>query len=506
MSDQQVVEALHSNAPLVLVEAPAGFGKTFQGAQYAKYLLPSLSPGRLLILAHTNAACDVFTDRTRGFGGRVEIRTIDSLIMNIAIAYHKALRLPPDVPNWVHQQGQDGFNKLAVKVSNFLAQAQAISAALSCRYPYVVCDEHQDTSEAQHQIILSISNAGAFIRIFGDPMQAIYENRKDQESWNRRWAELQDAANCCVALNTPHRWKDHSLELGEWISKARKALKAVREIDLRGELPRGLTLIRADNIAQRHGQYMLSSEERRPIDSFVKASSSLLVLASTNDTVRGLRAFFNRSIPIWEGHTRDSLSTLFLDCLEHSGRAVTIAESFIKFVQSVACGFSNTSYGNILRREVNEGCRSARRQKSACIQEIARLIIECPDHRGVAQALAKLGAFIDTDKAFNDIKLDLKREFREAARLAQYEDANAGLAELALRRTVFRVSLPSKVISTIHKAKGHERENVIIMPCDEQHFGDSDAKRRLLYVALSRAIESLALVIPRNSPSPLFLL
>src|SRR5947207_12154472 len=84
MSDPEVAQALRSNAPLVLIEAPAGFGKTFQGAAYAKDLLPGLFPGRLLVLTHTNAACDVFADRTNGFGGRVEIRTIDSLIKQIA--------------------------------------------------------------------------------------------------------------------------------------------------------------------------------------------------------------------------------------------------------------------------------------------------------------------------------------------------------------------------------------------------------------------------------------
>jgi superfamily I DNA/RNA helicase len=502
MSDSEVAQALRSNAGLVLIEAPAGFGKTFQGALYAKDLLPKISPGRLLVLTHTNAACDVFATRTNDFGSRVEIRTIDSLITWIATAYHKGLDLPPDVAAWARDES-DGFNQLAAKVAGLLGRAPSVSASLAARYPYVVCDEHQDSSEAQHRLIISLHRAGSYVRIFGDPMQAIY-GPKDLNAWDRRWSELQGAAERCVALDTPHRWKDCAPELGDWISDARNALKAGREIDLTGNLPRGLLVIRADNTAKRHGLYMVCPTERRPIDNFVGAAVEVLVLASTNDTVRGLRAFFNRSIPIWEGHRRDALSKLIGSCHQHSGNAVSIGEALIEFMQNVATGFSDSAYGNILRREIGDRCISRRTQKPEKIQQLARFIIECPDHRGAADALKRLRDLISTDTTFKDINLDLRREFRESTKLSQYEDANAGFAELTARRTFARLRLPSKAISTIHKAKGLEATRVVVVPCDAEHFAPTDSKRRLLYVALSRATKSLAIVVSRKTPSQLF--
>lgn len=504
MSDKQVAEALRSSARCVLVEAPAGFGKTFQGAQYAKELLPHLFPGRLLILTHTNAACDVFAEQARGFGNRVEIRTIDNFISRIATVYHSALGLPSEVTIWATQQGDDGFNKLAVKVARLLANTKSIAAVLSVRYPYIICDEHQDSSEAQHQIILAVHHAGSSIRIFADPMQAIYKKDGNYEAWARRWDALQTAADEYTELDMPHRWRNSAPELGEWIKEVRKILKTGQAIDLRGELPQGLTLIRADNVAPRHGQYILSSDRRNIIDNFVKVSPKLLVLSSTNDTVDGLRAFFNRRLPIWEGHTRDALLKLALSCRENKGTTVSVVDVFIDFVQNVACGFSNSAYGNALRQEVIERCSFPKRQKRSKIQEIAKHIIEWPDHRGIALALAKLDEFMRNDDGFSDIKLDLWREFKEAILLGHYDDINEGLTHLHMRRTLFRASLPPKAISTVHKAKGLERESVLIVPCDKEHFGNSDAKRRLLYVALSRATKSLALVVPYSSPSPLF--
>ena len=88
MSDDSVHAALRSGAPLVLIEAPAGCGKTHQGAEYAREIAAAGNSGRLLILTHTHAACSMFADARKGKGSRIEIRTIDSVIGQIAAAYH----------------------------------------------------------------------------------------------------------------------------------------------------------------------------------------------------------------------------------------------------------------------------------------------------------------------------------------------------------------------------------------------------------------------------------
>lgn len=177
-------------------------------------------------------------------------------------------------------------------------------------------------------------------------MQAIYTKQKEIAAWDKRWAELQYAADEHVDLDTPHRWKKCAPELGDWINDARRALKAGCEIDLRRALPKGLRVFRADNTAQRHGLYILGADDRRPIDRFVDGLSQMLVLASTNSTVRGLRAFFNRSLPIWEGHTREALSDLMLTCGLQKGDCVAIGAAFIEFVQQVATGFSISNSTN----------------------------------------------------------------------------------------------------------------------------------------------------------------
>jgi DNA helicase-2/ATP-dependent DNA helicase PcrA len=120
--------------------------------------------------------------------------------------------------------------------------------------------------------------------------------------------------------------------------------------------------------------------------------------------------------------------------------------------------------------------------------------------------LDRLSHLIAAEPAFSSINIDYRREYWDAVHLGRFEDSEEGFSEIARRRSYARPSLPVKAISTVHKAKGLECENVIIMPCDAQHFGDTPAARCRLYVAMSRATRSLTFVVSRTNPSPLLAL
>ena len=177
VSDASVRAALRSAAALVAIEAPAGCGKTTQGADYARELVAAGNSGRLLILTHTHAACSVFADRTKAAGARVEIRTIDGVIANIASIYHAGLGLPADIAAWVRQRPDDGHADLALRVASLLKRYPMIASAMAQRYPVVICDEHQDSSGDQHSVIMALSEQGAKLRVFADPMQKIFKDR-----------------------------------------------------------------------------------------------------------------------------------------------------------------------------------------------------------------------------------------------------------------------------------------------------------------------------------------
>lgn len=233
-------------------------------------------------------------------------------------------------------------------------------------------------------------------------------------------------------------------------------------------------------------------------------SRDFLVLTSHNDTVVALRPYFGRRIRVWEGHTRHALTALARELSAVAGNPAAAAKAFVRFVQDVGTGFSDSAFGLRLAKEVREGCSKGTRGKPAHLQSLGRCLLESPDHRGVATALKALWELRGTEKSFRAIEIDHPTEFWDAVRLGEFDDAEQGLAELAQRRTWARPRIPASALSTVHKAKGLERDSVMIMPCDEKHFGDRLKDRCTMYVAMSRAIRELALVVPRTGLTPLF--
>lgn len=503
MTDKSVAMALRSAARLVVVEAPAGCGKTHQAAEYARWWANSIGAGHMLILTHTHAACDVFRARTGSVRHRIHITTIDGFIAHVAGAYHVALGLPADVTAWAREQGNDGFDQLAARVNKLLGASKTVAQAIAFRYPVILCDEHQDASAAQHQAVMQLSRVGAQLRVFADPMQAIYVKASERNAHEQRWIDLCRLADVVDSLDLPHRWKTGSTELGNWTLEARHALKLGKSIDVRGEKPKGLHILHAENISPSRSLVRLGPGEGSAVRRIVSNAPSIMILASHNDTVRGITAFLGRSLPIWEGHVRQALPHLVDACKIANGDARVIAHAFIVFVQALSVGFSDTNFGGRLVAEVLSGAEKKCTGKPAHIQQLAKLLLERPDHVGVGRALTLLMHNIKENvSGFEEVRINYPREYWEAIRIGQYEDPLMGLTEITRRRTLIRTPMPTKLISTIHKAKGLEFDNVLILPCDAAHFGKADEKRHLLYVALSRATTSLTLVVSPSKPSP----
>lgn len=506
MSDHAVTQLLRSSEQLVIIEAAAGCGKTYQGAAYAQEVMGKLGDGRLLILTHTHAACSVFSERTKKAGTRIEIKTIDALIAQIALAYHKPLGLPRDLTSWAWQDGGQGFEIMASRVAGFLRHQPMVARALTRRYPVIVCDEHQDSSVDQHSVVMSLLSAGATVRIFGDPMQRIYGAKSDKAAREdrARWDALK-AQGASAKLITPHRWQTGCPLLGAWVIEARECLERGTPIDLTGKLPPSVRVLVGNNTAQLRTGYQLSKEHRAPIDKVLKSSPQLMILASQNDLVSALRAFWFRTVPIWEGHTRDALGTLVQTIRTGHGNPEALAQGVVTFMGSVAAGFSPSSHGDRLLQEIRTGAARPTTGKPANIQEVARCLLSNPSHTGVSDALAKIAALVkNTAVGFDTVKIDHSSELRDAVRIGQFAGPDDGFAEVSRMRSYSHPSLPKKVLSSIHKAKGLECDHAMLMACDKAQFTSTLYAKSKMYVALSRARKSLTLVVSTSSPSPLF--
>lgn len=225
--------ALRSEAPSVLVEAPAGCGKTFEAASLAVDAIVQLpSQCQVLLLAHTNAAVQEFSQRTKNIRSRVRVATIDAFCLDLVEPYASALGLPTPLRPMVGL-GRDriGFDTLAPKALELLTRAPTIARLVAARHPIIILDEHQDARPDQHAVVRRVAEVGgARLRIFGDSMQAIYERRNEPSV---EWDLLEREADLRFYLDAPQRWR-HVQELGDWIMLARTELRSGRPLPLRG--------------------------------------------------------------------------------------------------------------------------------------------------------------------------------------------------------------------------------------------------------------------------------
>ena len=156
MSDETVHAALRSDAPLVVVEAPAGCGKTHQGAEYARtWHAPGAHADRLSSrtrMPHVRSSRNALGNA----GNRVDIRTIDSVIAR----YRRRLSRWPGAAAGHCQRGSASRMKdtreLALKIAVLVKRHPMIPQALARRHPVVICDEHQDSSGDQHTLAMAL--------------------------------------------------------------------------------------------------------------------------------------------------------------------------------------------------------------------------------------------------------------------------------------------------------------------------------------------------------------
>jgi len=503
MTDEEIANLLRSNVSIVVIEAPAGCGKTHQAASYAADVAASLKSGRLLVLTHTHAACSVIAERSQEHHDKIDIRTLDSLTNQIATAYRLSLELPEDVSAWARQYG---YELLATKVLSLLRSNPIIAKHLAKTFPVVICDEHQDSNEAQNEIIRLLAKQGVLLRVFGDPMQIIPGGRGHNAvaaAALARWDALKDESEF-GELDTPHRWRITNSDLGEWIHSARENLKNRQPIDLRGRLPRGVNVRFAENGSPTATNYRLMPEDWRDLNALLNEDKKMLLIAGSNVTIKSLRGAFRPRFSIWEGHTRNYLEKFIEALNDGAGNSTTKASAFVDCIKSLLVGFSGGRYGDRFIQEVRAPSSNPRGQIPPQLKIMAKFIRAEPDHIGFSKAAEHLkGLIIQNVDGFSELHIDYQRELDDLIKLKGYNDPLTGFAEISKRRSRSYPKPPRKALSTVHKSKGLEAECVFVFACDGGHFPETQVKRNLLYVALSRATESVTIIASRNNRSPL---
>ena len=485
--------ALHSEAPIVAVEAAAGCGKTYEAAALALQFAGAVKEHQeVLLLAHTHAAINVFRERI-GKRARVRVMTLDAFAHEAVKPYAEPLGLPAGLR--FESAGRVPFEKLAPAVCELLRRAPAVRAAMASHYPVVLLDEHQDARPPQHDVVLELSRAGSKVRFFGDPMQAIYDFGDAPAA---DWGVLVRDANEVKSLLEPRRWPD-AARLGEWLVRARQDLLHSRR------LPR---LVPEVMLHVTDEQFEPAPHSRRA-PQFVgqhafrllnRLNGSVAFLVRTRAHAVGLRRALARRVPVFEGRSVLQNAAEFVDeALVVSGDACSLARLAIQVLGRVSAGVDAAMKARVERCVLPQGIDRRRQSKMLPVLDILARLYDAPT---VVTWCAVMGTLAVTPPA--GVSIDDAGALHVLGRLASIPSDDAlheALAELGHKLALRRP--PRRCITTIHIAKGDEFDHVVVPHFGVTSFPNTFGGAKLLYVAATRARRSLHLLAPRGAPSPL---
>lgn len=497
MSQNSARLALRSRVPFVLVEAPAGCGKTHEAAAAAVDLATELHDYQeVLLLAHTNAAVQEFRTRIRSRRARVRALTLDAFALELVSPYAEPLCLP--TPLRVGEHEGTAFSLLAPKLAELLRRSPSLSRALALHYPVIVLDEHQDARSDQHEAIINLASAGGVrLRIFGDPMQAIYEFGKVSPL---DWSGIKAKADINDDLDEPRRW-DHNRELGEWILEARRMLESGRPIPVRSA-PQCVNLVQIQGLddVQNPNSRSVIPAVVTPLCTILNShQGSLVVLARSNAHVFGLRLATKGRLRINEGVDLEPAYNLLSQAETSVGNPLGLAKAVTELISKTSVGLTTKIRDDLSRSLFPDRIDFGRRKVVRPLLEYLAPFYDTPDIPTVCWIVRRI-----YQRPPDWLRIQLPESFHVLGQLSfpAGEDPKIELDRIVRYRKE-AAFVPFRCASTIHKAKGREFDHVVIALCCRSPFPDTIEARRLLYVALSRARRSIHILVSAREPSPL---
>lgn len=440
------------------VVAAAGCGKTELLARTVER-----SRGRELVLTHTNAGVDAVRARLRRRGvarHRYSVETIAGFCLRYVSAYPRLAGV--DVEGTNGTTDWDALNAGAHR----LLERSVIKDVLCASYTGAFVDEYQDCSAAQHAFLAEL--AGVIpVRILGDPLQGIFTFRNQASlDWER---DVEAAFPRLGSLVTPWRWRsDGNAELGAWLVAIREPLQRGQPIDLsdapvtwRETGPDWAATVQrvCFDLARRSGSVIAVAKWRAGCEEIVKRTNGMFRIVEPVEAAEAFKA---------------------LRTLEHATDA-TRARSLLAIAELCCTGMAD------IKRRM--GGSSTSRTGSvntalAALREVSR-----------TSEAAALEAALDSLVCLPSVKI-FRPELLDAIRtsVADVRSGTAPNVTHALRaRRAFasRAGRPvaRRAAGTTLLVKGLEFEHAVVI-------ADGELTSKELYVALTRARQSLTIVSP----------
>ena len=387
------------------------------------------------------------------------------------------------------------------------------------RWEYILVDEYQDTNPAQDELLRLVAPTGDNVFVVGDDYQSIYGFRGADVNNILKFPERYPGATM-VHLNVNYRSTPEIVEASNALilgnkMQFKKNVKSGRESI--GRLPSFVYYddehAEADGIARKIKRMNEAGVNYNDIvilyrvNSISRVFEEALLLRDIPFNVHGGKRFFEQE------YISDVIDYLRLAANPEDSKALLrvlnrpnrfFGKEFRAAVEA-HMEKHKTSAWEAVRK--NERAREWRYSKSVDAfsnhilwlgkninNTIATLLYYIYDDIGYSEFLRTDAAedlYVERMEGMDEL-ITMSTQFQKAADLVAY-------ADMQLRAYSKNASAADAVtLSTVHKAKGLEYPTVFIATCIDGMFPHKDApdreeERRILYVAMTRAIDNLEL-------------
>lgn len=521
-------EVVEATEPVVVVFGGPGSGKTTTALWAGRLALerPGVAPWqRVIFLTFSRTAVGQIARRAPGVfgghGGRIDIATFHAFAWRLVRAFGRygghGVK-PPSLESEARKKllGPDparlSYDDL-IPAALHLLTSRRLLAVVRRRWPLVICDELQDSSDDQWELLRMLSAEGHLL-LLGDPNQMIYTFLRDRGVGPKRLEDAKRIASRVIELE-PRSHRDPSGVIPAMAEAVRRrgftdeaVLHAVRTGRL-SVIPNvedaELTKVIAEHVAS------VRSEGATTIGIFAHSNEGVATL-SASLTEAGLDHVL---VGLPEAHAEALSAQATLSSF--GVRIATWDEVLLQlatFLTACTRGKSapplavSLARGRGLPREIE---RRLQALQAALIDashgSVGDLVsIVCQGWRGIG---ITRGA-----RPWQRASLDFVALARRLANLsASVESVSELVAAVGRRRPAAIVDFDSAQLAPVqlmnfHQTKGREADAVLLAYREGDYLADSrdsepyEEPSRVLFVSLTRARDSVKVVLPPN-PHPL---
>jgi DNA helicase-2/ATP-dependent DNA helicase PcrA len=368
----------------------------------------------------------------------------------------------------------------------------------ACKYPVIILDEHQDASTAQHKAIMRIVESGSTkLRIFADRMQAIYG---DEASSLVPWQTIEAASECRVELTIPQRWQKSgsSSGLGVWILEARNRLE--HGYSLPSITPGCCVRFHPIDVEDFGFRPRIDGPVNKCLRSLLnRYKGSLAVVGWLKAQAYQLQIGGRGRLALNEGADFDEAQSALESFEKKAGKPQALALAVVKLFSKSKCGVTSARLNMIKAAIGRAELNLTGINEVGCLIEQLRPLYSTPD---AGTACGVVRAILNSPPDWLTIRTPDCFSLLGQVSTADGVPCSEVLRQLIMQRK-FRTSRRQRIASTIHKSKGLEFDHVIVTNFGATHFADTEDRRMLAYVAVSRACRTLDILVPARTPSPL---